>query len=48
MADPAAGGGDDNDNATYPAFVRTADEIDQRVGLLMAQLVHTNTREEHA
>lgn len=44
MADPAAGSDDD---ATYPAFVRTADEIDERVGLLMAQLSDTNTLEEH-
>jgi protein-tyrosine-phosphatase/DNA-binding transcriptional ArsR family regulator len=46
MADPAAADGDDDD-ATYPAFVRTADEIDERVGLLIAQLVGTNAREEH-
>jgi protein-tyrosine-phosphatase len=44
MADPAAGSDDDE---TYPAFVRTADEIDQRVGLLMAQFADTNTHEEH-
>jgi hypothetical protein len=44
MADPAA---DSDDDATYPEFVRTADEIDERVGLLMAQLADTNTREEH-
>jgi hypothetical protein len=31
MADPAAEGG-------YAAFVRTADEIEMRVGLLIAQL----------
>jgi hypothetical protein len=35
MADPAAEGDDDT---SYPAFVRAADEIDQRVGLLLAQL----------
>ena len=46
MADPAAGSDDDYD-ATYPAFIRTADEIDQRVGLLMAQLADTNPPEEH-
>jgi protein-tyrosine-phosphatase/DNA-binding transcriptional ArsR family regulator len=44
MADPAVGSDDD---ATYPAFVRTADEIDHRVGALIAQLADTNTREEH-
>lgn len=43
MADPAAADDDD----TYPAFVRTAEEIDQRVGLLMAQLTDINTPEEH-
>ena len=36
MADPAAEGADDD--ASYPAFVRTADEIDMRIGLLIAQL----------
>jgi ArsR family transcriptional regulator, arsenate/arsenite/antimonite-responsive transcriptional repressor / arsenate reductase (thioredoxin) len=44
MADPS---GDSDDEATYPAFVRTADEIDQRVGLLMAQFADPDTREEH-
>ena len=44
MADPADG---EDDDSTYPAFVRTADEIDQRVGLLIADLGATNTREEH-
>jgi len=36
MADPAAEGSDAD--ASYPAFVRTADEIEVRVGLLIAQL----------
>lgn len=36
MADPAADGSDPD--ASYPAFVRTADEIEWRVSLLMAQL----------
>jgi protein-tyrosine-phosphatase len=36
MADPAAEGRDGE--TSYPAFVRTADEIDERVGLLIAQL----------
>ena len=36
MADPAAEGA--NDKASYPAFVRTADEIEQRVDLLIPQL----------
>jgi protein-tyrosine-phosphatase/DNA-binding transcriptional ArsR family regulator len=45
MADPAAGG--DDDDATYAAFVAAADEIDHRVGLLLAQLADPNTHEEH-
>jgi ArsR family transcriptional regulator, arsenate/arsenite/antimonite-responsive transcriptional repressor / arsenate reductase (thioredoxin) len=36
MADPAAAA--DNDEASYPAFARTADEIDARVELLIARL----------
>ena len=36
MADPAAEG--DTDDESYPAFVRTADEIDGRVTLLLAEL----------
>jgi ArsR family transcriptional regulator, arsenate/arsenite/antimonite-responsive transcriptional repressor / arsenate reductase (thioredoxin) len=36
MADPAAEGSDTDSN--YGAFVRTADEIDTRVGLLISQL----------
>ena len=36
MADPAAEGSDAENS--YPAFVRTADEIDVRVGLLIAEL----------
>ena len=35
MADPAADGDDD---ASYPAFVRTADEIETRVSMLIAEL----------
>jgi protein-tyrosine-phosphatase/DNA-binding transcriptional ArsR family regulator len=35
MADPSAAGDDD---ASYPAFMRTADEIEVRVDLLIAQL----------
>ena len=34
MADPAA----DADARRYPAFVRTADELEARVGLLLAQI----------
>ena len=36
MADPAADGSDND--TSYAAFVRTADEIDERVGLLIAEL----------
>jgi protein-tyrosine-phosphatase len=36
MADPAAEG--DSDDASYPAFVRTAKEIEGRVDLLIARL----------
>jgi protein-tyrosine-phosphatase len=36
MADPAADA--DSDDAGYPAFVRTADEIEIRVDLLIAQI----------
>jgi protein-tyrosine-phosphatase/DNA-binding transcriptional ArsR family regulator len=39
MADPAAEG--DSDDASYPAFVRAADEIEGRVDLLIAQLTST-------
>ena len=46
MADPAAGGIDDA--ASYPAFVETADDIDERVGLLIAQLAATTTRKERS
>jgi hypothetical protein len=35
MADPAAG---DDDKATYPAFQEVADEIENRVALLLADL----------
>jgi protein-tyrosine-phosphatase len=37
MADPAADGSDAD--TSYPAFVRTADEIELRVGLLIAELM---------
>jgi protein-tyrosine-phosphatase/DNA-binding transcriptional ArsR family regulator len=38
MADPATTG--DTDDATYLAFARTADDIEKRVDLLIAQLAH--------
>jgi protein-tyrosine-phosphatase len=37
IADPAAAG--DDDEATYPAFQRVADEIESRVALLLADLM---------
>jgi protein-tyrosine-phosphatase len=37
MADPAAAEGD-TDADTYPAFERTADDIENRIGLLIAQM----------
>ena len=36
MADPSVGGG--SPEACYPAFAAAADEIDDRVGLLLSQL----------
>jgi len=35
MADPALSG--DTDVATYPAFLRTADELERRIGLLLTE-----------
>jgi protein-tyrosine-phosphatase len=47
IADPAASGA--RDDVTYPAFVGTRDEIDARVGLLIAQLTETDQeRRSHA
>jgi protein-tyrosine-phosphatase len=43
MADPAAEGSDED--TSYPAFVRTADEIEGRVGLLIAQLTSEKLNE---
>ena len=43
MADPAAGSDDD---CTYPAFVRTAADIDERVCALIAQFATTTQKEE--
>ena len=39
MADPAAAAANDEDS--YPAFVRAADEIEVRVDLLIAELAHS-------
>lgn len=44
MADPAAAG-DEND--TYPAFVATADEIEVRIDLLLAELAETTPTERN-
>jgi protein-tyrosine-phosphatase/DNA-binding transcriptional ArsR family regulator len=41
IADPAAGGG--SDDATYPAFERTVEELETRIGFLLPQLT-TATR----
>lgn len=46
MADPSAEGSDDD--TSYAAFVRTADEIDVRVGLLIAELTSDTQRERKA
>ena len=46
MADPAAEGADDDE--TYPAFERTADELEERVDLLIARAVRTPRRPTHA
>jgi ArsR family transcriptional regulator, arsenate/arsenite/antimonite-responsive transcriptional repressor / arsenate reductase (thioredoxin) len=43
MADPAAEGSDAG--SSYRAFVRTADEIEDRVGLLIAQLTTETSKE---
>lgn len=42
--DPAAGGGDDD--MTYPEFQRVAEEIDDRVALLLADLRNTEPEKE--
>jgi protein-tyrosine-phosphatase/DNA-binding transcriptional ArsR family regulator len=47
MADPAAEAS--SDAASYPAFCRTADELETRIDLLIAELTdHTDTRRQHA
>ena len=45
VPDPALDG--DSDDATYPAFERTADELETRIGFLLPQLTAAN-HEEHA
>jgi protein-tyrosine-phosphatase len=45
MADPAADSADPD--TSYPAFVRTADEIETRVGLLIAQMTSDTDQERN-
>jgi protein-tyrosine-phosphatase/DNA-binding transcriptional ArsR family regulator len=47
MPDPAAEG--DTDEETYPAFERTADELEERIALLIGELtIHQTERKAHA
>ena len=47
IADPAAAG--TTDDASYPAFQRVADELDERVDVLIAELATTtHERSSHA
>lgn len=46
MADPSAAAADDA--GSYPAFVAIADELEARIGVLVADLTATTTREERA
>ncbi len=46
MADPSTTG--DSDDATYAAFIATANEIDARAGLLLAQLAHDPEERSYA
>jgi protein-tyrosine-phosphatase/DNA-binding transcriptional ArsR family regulator len=43
MPDPSLEG--DSDDATYPAFARTADELESRIGFLLPQLTTANHEE---
>jgi ArsR family transcriptional regulator, arsenate/arsenite/antimonite-responsive transcriptional repressor / arsenate reductase (thioredoxin) len=45
MPDPSAGAPDED---SYPAFVRTADELEDRIGLLLAELSMPTTKEVHS
>ncbi|HEY3669493.1 MAG TPA: ArsR family transcriptional regulator [Acidimicrobiia bacterium] len=40
IPDPASGRGDDDDDATYPAFRATAAELEARIGFLLAVLTN--------
>lgn len=46
LADPALAG--DSDEATYPAFERTAEELEARIGFLLAELTTTPNQEDDA
>jgi protein-tyrosine-phosphatase len=43
IPDPAAGHADGGDEASYPAFRRTADELEARIGFLLAALTPLTT-----
>jgi len=46
MPDPATSAGPDGTDAdTYPVFVRLADELEERIGLLLIELSATTTKE---
>jgi protein-tyrosine-phosphatase len=45
MADPSAAAADKD---SYPAFVRTADELEDRIGLLLTELSTPTTEEVHS
>ena len=44
IPDPAAGLADGDDEASYPAFRQTADELETRIGFLLAALAAPTTR----
>jgi protein-tyrosine-phosphatase len=44
IPDPAAGLADGDDEASYPAFRQTADELETRIGFLLAALASPTTR----
>jgi protein-tyrosine-phosphatase len=46
LPDPALGG--ESDDATYPAFERLAEELETRIGFLLAQLAEPIPNEEAA
>lgn len=44
IPEPAAGNADSDDEATYPAFQQTADELEIRIGFLLAALAAPTAR----